>query len=108
VDDEEQDWEGLGESGGEIGAEEEVKILGIAVVERGATEQFGNTAPPVNKVASMVGERVKVQVSRRVLWCVVVEKGREGARERGRRGRRGRGREGERERGREGERERSE
>lgn len=47
--------------------EEEVRVLGLTLVDRGASEKFGHTAAPINQVTVALGNNVSVRTSRRVL-----------------------------------------
>jgi len=49
------------------GGDEEVTILGVPIVERGASEKFGKNAPPIKEVTAMIGSKVSVRTSRRLL-----------------------------------------
>ena len=48
----------------------EITVMGMPVVEKGASEKFGSTAPPINHVTALVGEKTSVTCSRRLLGCI--------------------------------------
>ena len=49
------------------GGDEEVTILGVPIVEKGASEKFAKNAPPIKEVTAVIGSKVSVRTSRRLL-----------------------------------------